>query len=349
MLYNKFVRKRDRTEREVKEMKDELTREQALELLRYAGMTNIKYEYAGKDNVQGCCPVHGESTPSMGYSFSKNVAHCFSCHWSGNIQWLLFKTCEGEFKSVYDVERWIRERYNVDLGKYSVDFTKNLRRYDDIEDAEEEIEEKQHELPRHFLAPFKSGKETYKYYYDRGFNRKDLVYFNVGRDLENETVTIPVYNADSTLCGVVGRYIDPNRPKNARYRVYEFPKGKVTYPIDKLEIKDDTLILVEGILDAMWLHKHGYTNAQSILGNGLTYEQCDLLKDYEFSTVILAFDKDSGGDTAINIAKKRLGDSYTYKQVIYPEGVKDVQEMSKEQLDNMFNQLKNGKRTFRRL
>ena len=30
-------------------MREDLTREQALELLRYAGATNIKYEYAGKD------------------------------------------------------------------------------------------------------------------------------------------------------------------------------------------------------------------------------------------------------------------------------------------------------------
>lgn len=328
-------------------MQTELSREQIKDLLRHAGVTKIIDR--GKKNIQFCCPVHGESTPSMGIRIEDTVCHCFSCHWSGNIQWLLFKTCPDEFKSVYEVERWIKEKYNVDLGKYAVDFSKNLRRYDDNEDEYEEIEEKQHELPRHFLAPFKSGKETYKYYFDRGFNKKDLIYFNVGRDLENETVTIPVYNPDSTLCGVVGRYIDPNRPKNARYRVYEFPKGKITYPIDKLVIQDDTLILVEGILDAMWLHKHGYTNAQSILGNGLTYEQCDLLTQYDFSTVILAFDKDKGGDTAIQIAKKRLGDNYTYKLVTYPEGVKDVQEMTKEQLDEMFARVKNGKRSIRRI
>ena len=100
----------------------------------------------------------------------------------------------------------------------------------------------------------------------------------------------------------------------------------------------------------MWLHKHNYTNAQSILGNGLTYEQAELLKSrYKFETVVLAFDNDSGGDTAINIAKKRLGDSYTYKLVTYPENVKDVQEMNKEQLDIMFSQIKSGRRNLRRI
>lgn len=330
-------------------MQTELSREQIKDLLRHAGVTKIIDR--GKKNIQFCCPVHGENTPSMGIRIEDTVCHCFSCHWSGNIQWLLFKTCPDEFKSVYEVERWIKEKYNVDLGKYALDLSKNLRRYDDFTDDEEtEVEERQHELPRHFLAPFKSGKETYKYYFDRGFNKHDLVYFNIGRDLVNETVTIPVYNLDSTLCGVIGRYIDPNRPKNARYRVYEFPKGKITYPIDKLEIIDDTLILVEGILDAQWLHKHDYPNAQSILGNGLTYEQADLLKNnFEFSTVVLAFDNDSGGDTAINIAKKRLGDNYTYRTVTYPTGVKDVQEMNKKQLDEMFTRVKNGKRNLRRI
>lgn len=331
-------------------MRTELSREQALELLRYCGATHIKYNYEGRDNVQLCCPVHGESTPSMGYSFSKNVAHCFSCHWSGNIQWMLLKTCPDEFRSLYEVEAWIKDKYQVDLGAEHREQRKNLRRYEDFGTNNYDDEpEQQHELPPYFLAPFKSGKETYKYYFERGFNKQDLINFKIGRDLENETVTMPVFNLDGTLSGVIGRYIDPNRPKNARYKIYEFPKGKLTYPIDKLEIVDGTLILVEGILDAQWLHKHGYSNAQSILGNGLTHSQAELLKNnFKFDTVILAFDNDGGGETAIKIAKKRLGTEYKYRTVTYPEGVKDVQEMNKEQLDIMFNRV-SGKRKLKRI
>lgn len=333
-------------------MREDLTREEALELLVYAGATGFRNKHTEKDNIQFCCPVHGESTPSMGYNFDKNLCHCFACHFSGNIQWLLFKTCPDEFKSVYDVERWIKEKYQVNLGKYARDFSKQLRRYDDVtEDTEiEERVERKHELPRHFLAPFKSGKETYKYYFDRGFNKKDLVYFNIGRDLTNETVTVPVYNLDSTLCGVIGRYIDPNRPKNERYKVYEFPKGLVTYPIDKLEIIDDTLILVEGTFDAQWLHKHGYVNSQALQTNKMTHEQADLLKEnFKFSRVILAPDNDKGGERALKVIKERLGDEYTYLTVKYPDGVKDVQEMTKDQLDEMFNCVMKSKRKLKRI
>ena len=98
----------------------------------------------------------------------------------------------------------------------------------------------------------------------------------------------------------------------------------------------------------MWLHKLGYTNAQAILGNGLTYSQAELLKQYKFSKVILAFDNDKGGETAVKIAKKRLGDGYKYLQVTYPEGCKDVQEMTAEQIKEMFSNC-TGKRKLRRI
>ena len=89
-------------------------------------------------------------------------------------------------------------------------------------------------------------------------------------------------------------------------------------------------------------------NAQAILGNGLTYSQAELLKQYKFSKVILAFDNDKGGETAVKIAKKRLGDGYKYLQVTYPEGCKDVQEMTAEQIKEMFSNC-TGKRKLRRI
>lgn len=329
-------------------MQKELSREQAISLLRYSGMTNIKYEHTEKDNVLGCCPVHGESNPSMGYSFSKNTAHCFSCHWSGNIQWLLFKTCPDEFKNIYEVEEWIKDRYNVDLGAEARDLKRQLRRYEDMEDLEESNTESKHEIPMFNLAPYKSGKETYKYFFNRGFNKQDMIYFKIGRDIVNETVTIPLFNLDGTLFGIIGRFIDNNRPKNSRYRVYECPKAKITYPVDKLEIIDDTLILVEGTFDAMWLHKLGFVNSQALQTNKMTYDQAELLRDnFTFSKVILAMDNDKGGERAIDIIKQRLGDDYTYHLVKYPDGVKDVQEMTYEQIKDMFDNC--IKRKFRRI
>lgn len=311
-------------------MSELLSREQIEDLLNYLGSAEIKTGTG--DNVQACCPVHQESTPSMGVSISKGIYNCFACHSSGTLGWLVFQSMPDDFKSLRQAEEFIAERYGVDISKSTRDWGVKLKRY-----GEELIEEsKRFELPKYKLAPFKSGKETYKYFFSRGFTKETMQKFMIGRDLTSKTVTIPVFWEDNVLAGVIGRYIDPNRPKNSRYKVYDFPKSSLTFPLDKLEVVDDTIILVEGILDAVWLHQLGFTNAQAILGNGLSKDQASIIKK-RASNVIDMFDNDTGGIKAREIAKERLGKDVMYFSVTYPEGKYDPQECSKEEIQQMLD------------
>lgn len=333
----------------------DLSREQVIDILKFCGATKIKDR--GKDNIQYCCPVHGESTPSMGYSMSKGICHCFSCHFSGTIEWLVFKSLPEDFTSLRDVEEWILNKYGVDVRKEERKISgRILKRYgdDDFEDEpEEEIEEQRFELPKSYLAPFKSGKETYKYFFDRGFTKKTMQEFMIGRDLNQKTVTLPIFHADGVLGGVIGRFIDPNRPKNSRYAVYEFPKGTLLYPIHKfkplIHNGQRVCVLVEGNFDSLWCHQEGHPEVLAIQGNGLTKKQAEILKGYDIDIFVLAFDNDKGGDTAIEITKRVLGDEYTYKVVKYPEGAKDPQDLSKEQLDSMLDMALKNRRKFQRI
>ena len=208
--------------------------------------------------VQFCCPVHGESHPSAGIDIDFNtedspdghfqVFHCFSCGESGTIPWLVYKSLPDRFSSVKQAADFLKKRYDVSY-EYTADRkTGKIKRYDE---PEEEIAHKRHELPKSFIAPFKSGKETYQYFFDRGFDKNDVKQFLIGRDLENETVTIPVFWEDDTLAGVIGRYIDKNRPKNMRYKIYNFPKGDLIFPLNKLQVINNTIIGVEGMLDVI--------------------------------------------------------------------------------------------------
>lgn len=331
-------------------MSKELTREQVIDILRYIG---VKVEDRGKDNIQFCCPVHGESNPSMGYSFSKGICHCFSCHFSGTIEWLLYNSLKDEFRSLREAERWIKENYNVDVGAYDREYGRTLRRYGEEVDTIEETEQRRHELPKSFIAPFKSGKETYKYFFDRGFTKATMQEYLIGRDINLQTITIPIFHQDGILAGVIGRYIDPNRPKNYRYEVYDFPKGTLLYPIHKFEpliINGNKIaILCEGNFDSLWLHQNGYRCALATQGNALTKTQAQLIKDLDIDIIVLAYDNDKGGKIAIDITKKNLGDSYIYRQFIFPEDCKDPQDMSKEQLDYAIEMAVKNKRSFRRL
>ena len=314
-------------------MSNELSREQIKDILYQIGSTKV-IDKAGKKNLQCNCPIHGESTPSMGVHTETLQVHCFACHFSGSLQWLVYKAVD-DFKSTFEVEKWITERYGVTFDTKAQDrkALSNLRRFEDRY-VQSEVENKRHELKRTVLAPFKSGKETYTYFTKRGFTKKTMQDFMIGRDLESKTVTIPVFWEDKVLCGVVGRYIDPNRPKNSRYKLYDFPKSTVTYPQDKLEVIDDTIIIVEGILDALWLHQEGFPNAQSILGNEISKDQVKYLKSKAKNFIVMT-DNDSGGEQAIKRIKDFMGRDVKLFSVQYPSGKKDAQECTREEIEDM--------------
>lgn len=267
-----------------------------------------------------CCETSTHSFVLDGFILTGN---CFSCGESGTIPWLVYKSLPDRFSSVKQAADFLKKRYDVSY-EYTADRkTGKIKRYDE---PEEEIAHKRHELPKSFIAPFKSGKETYQYFFDRGFDKNDMKQFLIGRDLESETVTIPVFWEDDTLAGVIGRYIDKNRPKNMRYKIYNFPKGDLIFPLNKLQVINNTIIGVEGMLDVIKLHKWGYPNAVAMMGDGMSKKQADLIAD-RCGVFIDLFDHDKGGETARKIARKRLGNRVVYlTPSYYPEKGKDPSE-----------------------
>lgn len=292
-------------------MRTTFTQEQMEDLLEYIGADKIGF-WKG-DKIQCCCPVHGETNPSFGVNIDFTpddnpnqhmaVCHCFSCGFSGTIPWLLVNTIPDECKNIKDAEQWIRDRYGISFT-YGTDENGNfvVRRFEDKYDIKPK---ERFVVPRTKLAPFKSGKETYQYFFDRGFDKEDMKKFMIGRDLINETVTIPAFYEDGELAGIIGRYIDPSRPKNSRFKIYSFPKGSLIYPLNHLQAVNDTLIGVESMLDCIMLHKWGYPNAFAIMGDAFTKQQADMVAK-RCRKFIPLFDRDAGGDTALSSAKRWL-------------------------------------------
>lgn len=316
--------------------KDLLSREDIIDLLENVLGTEVVGSSKSKRDIMFSCMIHGESTPSSGISVEKNVFNCLSCHASGGVSWLLYKSLPDEYKSLNQAEKYLESKYGVSYEAEIKDYTSGIKRYDDIINTV--LEEKERfELPKFKIAPFKSGKETYQYFFDRGFTKETMVDFMIGRDTTSKTVTIPIFWEDKKLGGVVGRYIDPNRPSNQRYKLYEFPKGHILFPLDKFEpTKDHTVILVEGLLDALWLHQLNYKNSLSILGNGLSVYQAEIVKK-KAKNVIFMFDDDDGGRRAVEIAKKNLGKDINYFTTEYPTGRYDPQELTKSEIQYMLD------------
>ena len=244
-----------------------LTKEQIEDLLNYIGVSKIGMWKGNK--IQFCCPIHREEHPSCGINseYQKDfnspvtqVFNCFSCHESGDLVWFLYKSMPDKFRSVNRARLFIENRYNLNLKvKFKPHNDNSLKRYEDsfidLSNTYRKV------IPKTHLAIFKSGKETYSYYFKRGFNKNDMKEYMVGRDLINKTVTFPVFWEDNTLAGIIGRYINPNRRYGERFKIYDnFSRGELLYPINKLEVVNETIILVESIIDAQLLRKWGYKN-----------------------------------------------------------------------------------------
>lgn len=294
------------------------TKEQVEDLLNYIGVDKIQ-QWKG-DKINFCCPIHGETHPSCGINvdytnedrdiYHGQVFNCFACNKSGNLAWFTYLSLPDKFKGYGDAVKFLERRYDVNVdqpkrkGRLHM-----LKRYGE----KSENETSRIVLPQYKLSAFRSGRETYKYFYDRGFDKSDLIEYEIGRDIEHETVTIPIFWEDHTLAGIIGRYIDPNRPKNYRYEIYDnFSKSSILFPLDKVEPKDGTIILVEGQFDCMMMRKWGLKNTMSSLGNKISYAQKEQLKEL-CHTVIVLYDSDDRGIAAAERARNMLKDSFKVK------------------------------------
>ena len=320
----------------------DLTQEQIDDLLIYCGSEPRMWK---NEKTLVNCPVHGESNPSMGVNSDMQVCHCFSCGFKGGFAKLLAFSFPEEYGldttdddsisrtvggAVYKAQGVLATRYELEVRVLKAK-TKSIKRYEEYTEVKEH---KQKVIPRYKLAPFKSGKETYKYFFDRGFDKEDMKEYMIGRDLENKTVTIPVFYENGDLAGVIGRYIDKNRRKNERYKIYDFERGSVLYPIDKSEPINGVIILVEGQFDCIRMRKAGFTNTYAMMTVELTKEQAKYIKSH-CHTVIDMTDNDERGAEGREKTRKLLSKEVIYKVVDYPDHGKDVCNWSDEEIQEM--------------
>ena len=98
-------------------MSNQLNQDQIDDLLTYCGSTPTRWK---DTDTLVCCPVHGESNPSMGISSEKQVCHCFSCGFAGDLTKLLlysrpddfgFKSKKDEFRAYRKANDFLISRY----------------------------------------------------------------------------------------------------------------------------------------------------------------------------------------------------------------------------------------------
>ena len=139
-----------------------------------------------------------------------------------------------------------------------------------------------------------------------------------------------------------GRVLDDSKPKyiNSPENIV-YSKGKHLFGLNVAK-KGDTkkLLIVEGYMDAISLHQRGITNVVAALGTALTTNQGWLLRK-NAEQVILGFDADGAGQTAIMRAMEIMGNMGCDMRVLQLDGAKDPDEFIIKYRSARFQKLMN--------
>ena len=290
-------------------------------------------------NYKGLSPFREEKTPSFVVSPIKNIFKDFSTGIGGNvisfymkINNLSFVEALEELSRKYDINI---ERININKEKKS----KNEKYYEimrevqiyfstSINNSEEALKYMNNrdfsiEDIRKFGIGFSPNKwdGLLNYLNEKKYDTDDLIELGLVRKNENgnifdyyrNRIMFPIYNDSMKLVGFGGRTLekDSSVPKYLNSPDSKiFKKGKELFGLyNKGENirKKGLAILMEGYLDVLTAHKHGFNNSIASLGTSFTNEQAELLKKYT-QNVIIAYDNDSAGKSAIikvaNILKR---------------------------------------------
>lgn len=296
------------------------------------------------------CPFHDDKNPSMSVSPSRGIFHCFSCKAGGDA-----------IKFVMDYEKL---SYPEAVEKIAglQNFTLNYVRGGEPAKENKHILENANAFYRSLLYKTPAAVE---YLYSRGITDELIDKFELGfapesaqtiRLLQNEQIepkealeigivkqnengiyasfinriTFPIYTHAGRLAGFGGRTISGNPAKyvnSPQSAVFDKSTLFYGYHLAKREIfTKNQIIITEGYMDVIMLHKAGFNNVVAVLGTALTSKHLPLLKRGEIS-VILCFDGDDAGINAATKSALLLAQNEIDGSVVIIEGGADPADM----------------------
>lgn len=283
------------------------------------------------DNIMVSCPYHKdgqERKPSAGFRKSDGTFHCFTC---GEIHTLqeVISYCFGHYEDLVGSFgwKWLTKNFLMLEVENRAVIPLNLSR------------NKRNTKSNKITLP--NGKnvtqgelERFRYIHPYMYKRKltdDIIEkFDVGYDKETNSLTFPVRDINGNCLFIVRRSVIGKH--------FNIPKGveKPLYGIYELyqstEIEKQDVIVCESIIDALTCWTYGkFALALNGLGTELQFEQ---LRKLPCRKLIIATDNDTAGFRAKERIKRNVKNKLL-KQYIFPENKKDINELTKEEFENL--------------
>ena len=277
---------------------------------------DIRFFSKGKDLLVSCFnPDHEDENPSLRVDREDGRFHCFGCGHKGNV-FSLFNRHRNIFNSrVKEVQNIIKDIRKASWAGYEVP-----------QDAFF-INEIFRGIPARIINKY------------RGFTTASI-------GMEGRVV-FPISDNRGVIVGFQGRY--KNSDLSPKYLMYPAEVSLPWFPaVNTLQMIKGSIVLTEGLLDALYLHGKGVTNAATIFGTkSVTYDTVlDLLTPYMLAglqKVYLLMDGDSAGRHAAEHIEKMIKHKtdLLVENIPLEDGV-DPATMTDQYINSLIKYLHNG-------
>lgn len=289
----------------------------------------VQLQRSGR-TFKALCPFHNEKTPSFIVSPDRQSWHCFgACGTGGDVFSFVMRKEGVEFKEAL---RMLAARAGVTLREERRS-PEEERQRERIHAANEAAARWYYEL----LTGSDMGRAAQEYVQKRGIDRATAEAFLLGfspasweatldhlrgrgytdaeilaaglvvegerglHDRFRNRLMFPIRDLRGRFVGLGARALDDSLPKYLNTsQTMVFDKGGILYALERAQDgirREGCAVLVEGYMDVIAAHQHGFDNVVATMGTSLTERQVRLLKR-QSSTIVLALDADAAGSEA---------------------------------------------------
>lgn len=271
------------------------------------------------------CPFHQERTPSFHVFPDRQTWRCFgACATGGDVFSFAMRAGNLEFPEALrqlaqqagvtlpSRERRANQEHALQINEAALVFFQQLLSSRQGTAAREYLQERgiSDESIMAFelgLSP-RDGESLKNHLLGAGYSPQQITeagLVSVGdngraRDLFRNRLIIPIRNGRGELGGFGGRSLDESNPKYLNSpRTALFDKSSLLYGLHlaKGPAVDQGLVIVEGYMDVITAHQHGFANVAASMGTALTQGQVSEVLRIT-SDVTMALDPDAAGQQA---------------------------------------------------
>ncbi len=320
----------------------------ATDLVELVGET-VQLKQRGQE-FWGCCPFHGEKTPSFHIIPATQVWHCFGCGEGGDCFTYVMKR---ENLSFPESIRYLADRAGIEIADDYEGARRGTRRSRIIEVCEETsrfyhtmLMRGKDDRPRAYFASRGMGGAVCRRYRlgfapgrgslvahltEAGFTQQEMIDANVAlrRDRGGmvdrffDRVMFPIFDERGQCIAFGGRIMGTGEPKYLNTaETALFHKKRNLYGFNWAKdaiIAEGSAIVVEGYTDAIACYEAGIGNVVATLGTALTAHHVKTLTRFA-KKIIYLFDGDAAGQKAAERAIQFIeSDSLDLRCVVLPD------------------------------